>query len=1019
MTGRLEVRLLGPFEVVVAGKPVEVPGAKRQALVACLALRTGRVVSTDTLVEALWGSDLPAAPRNAVQHHVARLRRALGDDAIRLAADGYALDEAMVDAIQFEELLAAARGALRAGDARGAADTIADALALWRGPALLGLPQSSWATAEAARLDSLRLDALEERFEAALALGEHGDVGAAIRAALEESPFRERLWGQLMLTLYRSGRQADALEVFQEARRVLLEQLALEPGPELRRLQEAILAHDPAIAPVPAAPRRRGNLPASSTSFVDREAELAQVVELVREHRLVTLTGPPGVGKSRLALEAARALASELRGGAWHVGLANAASAADVVRLVAQSLDVRGADPLARTVARLRDTDAILVFDACEHVLEESARVVSAVLAECPDVRVLATSREVLHVVGEVRVIVDPLGLPDAGASDAAAPAVELFTARARAARPGFELTDEDAWLAAEISRLVDGLPLAIELAAARVNVLGLAELLALVRRRLELLHDRPTSDASRAALGTLVEWSYDLLHADEKTLLHHVAVHRGGAPLPALVAAGAEHGLDEMTVIQLLGTLVDKSIVTVSFPSADARYDLLDTVRDYALERLAEGGGLAAARKAHAEYFATLADAAHGALRGPEWRAWVGRLELEHDNLWAALTYAHEAPDAGIAGRLGALAWYFALAERVSEGRRFVELALASASEDAPAALRLELLAFLCYFATEELDLDAAIEAGERALAATEPRPPQSALVEAALSLALAESGDGERAVVLAEGRTLASRRAETTGASPRPASCGPRLPLSPETCPQSPPWRRRPTVTPRRSGSTRSRSPRCCSRRGSPSGGATRAPQRRRISARSRSRAAQGSPTTLPSRWPDSAGPRSRAETCARPKSSSAGRSPPRRRHGRRGPRRTRASGWPASWPPPETPTPPRRCTATCSSGPTSRGRTELARACSSRSRKTRRGRPGRPRRPRAAPRDCGRVGRRRDRTDAVAPRRRGSAPSPATASGSEGVVPWQGVGSRPRDACRGVNPTTTGGTRGDEDD
>ena len=460
-----------------------------------------------------------------------------------------------VDAIQFEELLAAARRALRAGDARGAADTIADALSLWRGPALLGLPQSTWATAEAGRLDALRLDALEERFEAALALGEHADLVSAIRAALDESPFRERLWGQLMLALYRSGRQADALDVFQEARRVLMDELALEPGPELRHLQEAILAHDPAIAPVPLAPRPRGNLPAPSTSFIDREAELAQVVELLREHRLVTLTGPPGVGKSRLALEAARALESEHRGGAWHVGLANAGSAADVVRLVTQAVDARGADPLARVVARLRDTDAILVFDACEHVLEETARVVSAVLAECPSVRVLATSREVLHVVGEVRVIVDPLPLPDRDGSDAAnAPAVELFTARARAARPGFELTDEDAWLAAEISRLVDGLPLAIELAAARVNVLGLAELVALVRRRLDLLHERPTSDAGRAALGTLVEWSYDLLHADEKTLLHQVAVHRGGAPLPALVAAGADHGLDEMTVVQLLG---------------------------------------------------------------------------------------------------------------------------------------------------------------------------------------------------------------------------------------------------------------------------------------------------------------------------------------------------------------------------------------------------------------------------------------------------------------------------------
>ena len=761
--GKLEVRLLGPFEVVVAGKPVDVPGAKRQALVACLALRPGRVVPTDTLVEALWGSDLPAAPRNAVQHHVTRLRRALGEDAIRLGADGYTLDGAMVDAIQFEEQLAAARGALHAGDARGAADTIADALALWRGPALLGLPQSSWATAEAGRLGSLRLDALEERFEAALALGEHAHVVPAIRAALEEGPFRERLWGQLMLALYRSGRQADALDVFQEARQMLLEELALEPGPELRRLQDAILAHDPAIAPVPVAPQRRGNVPAPSTSFIGREAELTQVVELLREHRLVTLTGPPGVGKSRLAIEAARSVEGELRDGAWHVDLARAASSADVVRLAAQCLDVRGADPLARTVARLRETDAMLVFDSCEHVIEETARVVEAVLRGCPGVRLLATSREVLHVPGEVRFTVEPLAVPVLGSSDTVdVPAVELFTARARAARPGFELTDEDAWLAAEISRLVDGLPLAIELAAARVNVLGLAEILALVRRRLELLRERPASDASRAALGTLVEWSYDLLHEDEKTLLHHVAVHRGGAPLPALVEAGADHGLAEMTVVELLGTLVDKSIVTVSFPSADARYDVLDTVRDYALERLAEGGGLAATRGVHAEYFATLADAAHGALRGPEWRAWIGRLELERDNLWAALTCAHEASEAGIAGRLGTFAWYFTLAERVSEGRRFVELALASTSEDAPAPLRLELEGFLCYFATEELDLGTAIEIGEHALAATESLPPQAALVEGALALARAESGDSERAAELAE---QAHARLQPTG--------------------------------------------------------------------------------------------------------------------------------------------------------------------------------------------------------------------------------------------------------------
>jgi predicted ATPase/DNA-binding SARP family transcriptional activator len=759
----LEVRILGPFEVVVAGRQVEVPGAKRQALVACLALRGGRVVPTDTLVEALWGSDLPATPRNAVQHHVARLRPALGADMIRLAADGYALEGALVDAIAFEELLVAARAALRAGDAHGAAATVAETLSLWRGPALLGLPQSTWATAEATRLDALRLDALEVQFEAALALGEHADVGVAIRKALEESPFRERLWGQLMLSLYRSGRQADALEVFQEARRVLMEELGLEPGPELRRLQEAVLAQDPAIAPVPAAPLRRGNLPAPSTSFVGREEELAQVLELLGEHRLVTLTGPPGVGKSRLALEVARSLERELREGVWHVALTRAGSAADVVRLVAQAVDARGANPLARVVARLRDNDAIVVFDACEHVLEETARIIDVLLTGCPGVRLLATSREVLHVPGEVRFTVEPLAVPERGSVDAAGfPAVELFTARARAARPSFELTDDNAALIAEISRLVDGLPLAIELAAARVHVLGVAEILSLVGRRLELLRDRPASDAGRAALATLVEWSYDLLHADEKTLLHQVAVHRGGAPLPALVAAAGEQGLDDATTIQLLGALVDKSIVTVSFADADARYDLLDTVRDYALERLAERSGLPAAQRAHAEYYAALADLARAGLRGPDWQRCVRRLELEHDNLWAALEYAVAAPDPGLATRLGALGWYFTLAERVSEGRRFVELALVSVPDDAPVGRRLELAAFLCYLATEELDFAGAIGAGERALAASEPLPPESALVEGALALAHAESGDLERAAAFAE---KAHAGAEATG--------------------------------------------------------------------------------------------------------------------------------------------------------------------------------------------------------------------------------------------------------------
>src|SRR5512132_505320 len=265
MTHSLEIRLLGPFEVAVGRRPVDVSGNKRHGLLALLALRCGRVVGVDDLIDALWGEELPAAPRNALQHHVARLRAVLGQEAIVASDDGYALVDAAVDALRFEELLGEARVAMRESDAAAGAESIALALDLWRGPPLHGLTDKTWFSAEARRLEALRIDALEERFEAALALGEHREIVSALRTAVEENPFRERLWGQFMLALYRSGRQADALDTFQEARGVLAEELGLEPGPDLQRLQAAILAHEPAIAPVQVAPRRRGNLPASAT----------------------------------------------------------------------------------------------------------------------------------------------------------------------------------------------------------------------------------------------------------------------------------------------------------------------------------------------------------------------------------------------------------------------------------------------------------------------------------------------------------------------------------------------------------------------------------------------------------------------------------------------------------------------------------------------------------------------------------------------------------------------------------
>jgi DNA-binding SARP family transcriptional activator len=276
---RIEIRLLGPFEVMLDGRPVRVSGSKRDALLASLALRRGRPVSVDALIDELWGDKGPAMPRNAVHHHVARLRAALGPAAIVGSRNGYALACATTDAVVFEDLLVEARAASRTGDARTAADVAARCLGLWRGAPLQGLPDTPALSTAAGRLEQLRIDALEERFEAALALGEHREIVSELQHAIDEHPFRERLWRQLMLALYRSGRQADALETYRSARRVHVERLGLEPGPELRRLQEAILAHDATIAGVESL---RGV--ASITPLDDRRQELAGLLDQLREN---------------------------------------------------------------------------------------------------------------------------------------------------------------------------------------------------------------------------------------------------------------------------------------------------------------------------------------------------------------------------------------------------------------------------------------------------------------------------------------------------------------------------------------------------------------------------------------------------------------------------------------------------------------------------------------------------------------------------------------------------------------
>ena len=659
-----------------------------------------------------------------------------------------------MDAVRFEELLAETRGALRDGDVRGASDAIGSALALWRGPALQGLARTAWFGDEARRLEALRVDALEEQFEVALALGEHRELTPALRSALADNPFRERLWGQLMLALYRSGRQADALEAFQEARRVLGDELGLEPGLELRRLQEAILAHDPAIAAVPVDRRRRGNLPALSTSFVGREDELAQVAGLLREHRLVTLTGPPGVGKSRLALEAARSLEHEFRDGIWLVDLARAGDAEDAVRLLADAVDIRGSDPLARVTSRLGDAGALIVLDACEHVLDEAARIASALVAQCPAVRILATSREALRVASEARVPIAPLAFADEGTGAARSAAVELFLERARAARPGFEPDAEDLALAAEVSRRVDGLPLAHRAgrrARERARVGG-DRLHPRAPRGVPTRHagDRPRPH--RAARAGRMELRPPARGREDAA---PEACRPSGRRVVGLARRGSRDATasarrpSRTSLLRLSTSRSCRRRSRAASPVTTCSTRCATTCSSV-LPRAAGSPPLAPPTPTTSRPSPTTRGRTCAGRIGCAARAgWRSRTTI----CWAALAHARDAPDPGVAIRLGTLAWYFGLAGRVAEGRRFLDLALAATRDDAPVELRVELLAGLCYLATEELDLDAALAAGERALAlaATVAAPRQLGLAQLTLALALAQSGVGERADAMA----------------------------------------------------------------------------------------------------------------------------------------------------------------------------------------------------------------------------------------------------------------------------
>ncbi|MFI2437512.1 BTAD domain-containing putative transcriptional regulator [Streptomyces sp. NPDC018693] len=704
------VGLLGPLEVRADGKLVPIGGARLRSLLIRLALDASRPVSVGALASAVWPDEAPTDRAHALQSLMSRLRRALPAGApLRSAPGGYCLDlpPESVDALRFEELARSGRRALLGGQPVLAARELRDALALWRGEALADLGSVGFAASTVARLEELRLTAIEDCAEADLARSaELTSLIAELEALVAAHPHRERPRGQLMRALQAEGRSTEALATYEQFRTWLAEELGTDPSQELQQVYLSVLRGGPAGGPSgqsgptrsardavrPWAPRP------ALTSFVGREHELRLLRAQLRNHRLVTLLGTGGSGKTRLATTLAAEQAADHAGGAPMVELAPVTAPEDLPQAVLAALGIRdpelsesaGApqDRVERLVEVFCVTDTLLLLDSCEHLVDAVARLVDDLLSRCPGLRVLVTSREPLGILGECLLPVPPLGVPEPGgpAEEALrAPAVRLFADRAAAVRPDFAVTVANARPVAEICRRLDGLPLAIELAAARLRLLPVEELAARLNNRFQLL-----SAGSRTALPrhrtlrAVVAWSWDLLEEDEQRLAEALST------FPSTISLEAAESVDPSAgdTLETVAALVDKSLLQL-VDGAETRYRMLETIRAYGLERLAERGAVERAREAHARHFLDLAERAEPRLRGPDQVRWLARLTADRDNLLAAVHFTHERGDAAGAVRFGAaLAFLWVLNGEYAQAVQLLRAALRLPGE-APADKR------------------------------------------------------------------------------------------------------------------------------------------------------------------------------------------------------------------------------------------------------------------------------------------------------------------------------------------
>jgi predicted ATPase/DNA-binding SARP family transcriptional activator len=709
--GGFRVEVLGPVEAWVDGRRVALGGQRPRALLAVLALMRGRVVTSERLIDELWGEDPPARARDSLQMHVSRLRKALteaGGDADRLVshAGGYVLElgPGARDVDRWEAALGRARRARAAGQLQAARMAIEEALGVWRGAPLGGASAHGLLDGERARLEEERLAATIEGIELDLKLGRHGELLGQLEALVIAQPFKERLVQLQMVALYRCGRQADALAAFHAARARFVEELGIEPGQPLRELHEDVLRHADTLdaEPTPARPGARGErrLPVPPNRTIGREHDLEPIGERLRggSVRLLTLTGPGGVGKTRLALEAARGVEQNFADGARFVSLAALQRPDDVPAAIVTALGtivLSGESPVQALERFLAAKHLVLVVDNFEHVLD-AARFLGGLLEACSALTVLATSREPLALHAEERYPVSPLALPELGMLDdpkalAGVDAIALFCERARARDPDFDLADANPAVVAGICRRLDGLPLAIELTAARCGLLSAGE----ISDRLDTALGAPGTGARDAparqqTLRATIDWSYNLLDDDEKQCFARFAVFAGGATVEA--AETVTHaGLDTLDHLVAKNLLIRRQ-----HAHAPTRMGMLETIRAYAAERFATDADEQAVREDHYRYYLALAQH-HGAER-VLWAKGAGehlaKLDAEIDNLHAALGWAVEQASAEHSLAMAtALGCYWIIRDRYADAVDWVDQAMNLRGADAHPALRADAL--------------------------------------------------------------------------------------------------------------------------------------------------------------------------------------------------------------------------------------------------------------------------------------------------------------------------------------